>query len=137
MEDIKPYILKTVIGIPRKIALELYSLEDDRELREIFEPVGGIESGIIFFSLLNGQVDAWTQLFKSKKISLCIVVILNYYKLILMELMFISKHITSKYLFFVKYNTILMMLIFTVRCCIYNEYKEFIHAISGSTSVLG
>ena len=63
---------------------------------------------------------------------LCIV-ILNYYKLILMELMFISKHITSKYIFFViKSNIILMILSFTVKCCIYSEYKEFIHDISGS-----
>jgi hypothetical protein len=46
MEDINPDILKTVAGILRKIALELYSLEDDSELREIFEPVGGIETGI-------------------------------------------------------------------------------------------
>jgi hypothetical protein len=44
----------------------LYSLEDDSELRAVFEPIGGIETGIIFFfTLLNGQVDAWTQLFKS------------------------------------------------------------------------
>ncbi len=27
--------------------------------------VGEIETGIIFFTLLNGQTDAWTQLFKS------------------------------------------------------------------------
>jgi hypothetical protein len=65
MEDIYPDILKTARGILRKIALELYSLEDDSELREIFGPVGGIETGIINFTLLNGQVDAWTQLFKS------------------------------------------------------------------------
>ncbi len=50
----------------RKRALELYSLEDDIELREIFEPVGGIETRIIFLTILNGQVDAWTQLFKSR-----------------------------------------------------------------------
>ena len=43
----------------------MYSLEDDSELREIFEPVGGIKIGIKFFILLNGQVDAWTQLFQS------------------------------------------------------------------------
>ena len=43
----------------------MYSLEDDSELREIFELVGGIETGINFFSLLNGQVDAWTQLSQS------------------------------------------------------------------------
>ncbi len=29
------------------------------------EFVGGIETRIKFFTLLNGQVDAWTQLFKS------------------------------------------------------------------------
>jgi hypothetical protein len=40
----------------------LYSLEDDSELREIFELVGGIEIGIKMFTLLNGQIDAWTQL---------------------------------------------------------------------------
>ena len=43
----------------------MYYLEDDSELREIFEPVGGIETWNKFFILLNGQVDAWTQLFKS------------------------------------------------------------------------
>jgi len=37
----------------------LYSIEDDSELREIFEPVGGIETGINFFTLLNGQANAW------------------------------------------------------------------------------
>ncbi len=65
MEDIDPDILKTAACILRKRALELYSLEDDSELRAIFEPVGGIEIGIKMFTLLNGQVDAWTQLFKS------------------------------------------------------------------------
>jgi len=45
----------------------LYYLEDDSELREIFEHVGGIETGIIFFTLLNGQVDAWTHLFRNPK----------------------------------------------------------------------
>ncbi len=65
MEDINPDIRKTVASLIRKRALELYSLEDDGELRKIFETVGGIEIGINFFSLLNGQVDAWTQLFKS------------------------------------------------------------------------
>ena len=61
MEDINPDILKTVLGLIRKRwALELYSLEDDCELRAIFEPVGGIETGIKIFTLLNGQVDAWT-----------------------------------------------------------------------------
>jgi len=44
MEDINPDILKTAEGILRKRALELYSLEDNSELREIFEPVGGIET---------------------------------------------------------------------------------------------
>ena len=48
MEDINPNILKTATGILRKRALELYSLEDDSELRAIFEPVGGIETGINF-----------------------------------------------------------------------------------------
>ena len=32
---------------------------------EIFKLVGGIETGIKLFPLLNGQVDAWTQIFKS------------------------------------------------------------------------
>ena len=64
-EDINPNILKTAVGILKKRALELYSLEDDSELREIFEPVGVIETGIIFLTLCNGQVDAWTQLHKS------------------------------------------------------------------------
>ncbi len=39
MEDINPDIRKTVAGLIRKRALNLYSLEDDSELREIFEPV--------------------------------------------------------------------------------------------------
>jgi hypothetical protein len=43
----------------------LYSLEDEGELRAIFEPVGWIETGINIFTLLNGQLDAWMQLFKS------------------------------------------------------------------------
>jgi len=60
-----PDILKPAACLIRKRALELYSLEDDSELREMFEPVGGIESGINFFTLLNGQVDAWKQIFKS------------------------------------------------------------------------
>ena len=58
------YIL-IYLGLIRKRALELYSLEDNSELREIFEPVGGIETGIKFFTLLNSQADAWTQLFHS------------------------------------------------------------------------
>ena len=37
----------------------MYSLEDGSEL------VGGIEPYIKFFTLLNGQADAWTRLFKS------------------------------------------------------------------------
>ena len=45
MDDINLDILKTVAGILRKRDLELYSLEDDSELRAIFKPVGGI----IFF----------------------------------------------------------------------------------------
>ena len=60
MEDINPDIRKTVAGLIRKRALELYSLEDDSELRENFEPVGGVETGIKIFTLLNGQVNAWT-----------------------------------------------------------------------------
>ncbi len=60
------YILKTAAYILRKRALEMYSLEDDSELREmLFELVVGIEAGINFLKLLNGQVEAWTQLFKS------------------------------------------------------------------------
>ena len=66
MEDINPNILNTAASLIRKRALEVYLLEDDGELREIFEPVGGIEIGINFFTLLNNhQVDAWTQLFQS------------------------------------------------------------------------
>ena len=66
MEDINNRdILKTVAGIIRKRASELHSLEDDCELREIFEPIGGIDTGIKFFTLLNGQVDAWRHLFQS------------------------------------------------------------------------
>jgi hypothetical protein len=57
MKDINPDILKTDAGLIRKKALELYSLDDDSELREIFEHVGAIETGITFFTLLNGQVD--------------------------------------------------------------------------------
>ena len=60
MEDINPAILKTAASLIRKRALELYSLEDDSESREIFELVGGIETEIIFLLLLNGQVDTWT-----------------------------------------------------------------------------
>ena len=48
MKDINLDILKTVASLIRKRALELYSLEDDCELREFFEPVGGIETGINF-----------------------------------------------------------------------------------------
>ena len=65
MEDINTDIRKTAAALLRKRALELCSLEDDSELRAIFEPVGGIETRIEFFKLLNGQVDAWTHLFKS------------------------------------------------------------------------
>ena len=64
MEDISIDILKTAAGLIKKRVLELYSLEDDSELREIVEPVGGIEIGIKIFTLLNGQVDAWTYLFQ-------------------------------------------------------------------------
>ena len=56
MEDINLDILKTVANILlRKRSLELNSLEDDSELREIFEIVCGIETRIIFFTLLIGQ----------------------------------------------------------------------------------
>jgi len=121
MEDINPDILKAAAGILRKRALELYSLEDEPE---IFELVGGIETRINFFTLLNGQVDAWTLLFKSIDNNFVHSIIPNYYKLILMELVFISKYITSKYLFIImKSNIILMILIFTIKCCIYSEYK--------------
>ncbi len=65
MEDINTDIRKTAAALLRKRALELCSLEDDSELRAIFEPVGGIETGIKFFTLLNGQVDAWSRLFQS------------------------------------------------------------------------
>ena len=65
MEDINPDILKTAATRIRKRSLELYSLEDNSELREIFEPVGEIETGNKIFTLLNGQIDAQTQLFKS------------------------------------------------------------------------
>ena len=61
MENINPNIRKTVGGLIRKRALELYSLEYDSELREIFEPIGEIETRLKFCTLLNGQVDAWTQ----------------------------------------------------------------------------
>jgi hypothetical protein len=71
MEDINPNILKTAPGILRKRALELYSLEDDSELHAIFEPFGGIETGIKFFTLLNGQGDAWTQFFKINRQQFC------------------------------------------------------------------
>ena len=64
MEDINLDILKTAACILRKIALEMYSLEDDSEFCAIFEHVGRIDTGIKNFTLLNGQVDAWTQLFK-------------------------------------------------------------------------
>ena len=57
MEDINPDILKTVACLIRTRALELYSLEDDSELRKFFESVGGIETRIKKFTLLNGQVD--------------------------------------------------------------------------------
>ena len=65
MEDINPDILKTTARLIRKRALELYSLKYGSELSEIFESVGWIETRIKIFTLLNGQVDAWTQLFKS------------------------------------------------------------------------
>jgi hypothetical protein len=65
MEDINPDILKMVAGILRKRTLKLYSLEGDSELRAFLYSVGGIETGIIVLTLINGQVYAWTQLFKS------------------------------------------------------------------------
>ena len=36
MEDINPNIHKTATALIRKRALELYSLEDDSELRKVF-----------------------------------------------------------------------------------------------------
>ena len=51
MEDINTDIRKTAAALLRKRALELCSLEDDSELRAIFELVGGIETGINFFTL--------------------------------------------------------------------------------------
>ena len=48
MEDINLDILKTATSILRKRVLELYSLEDDSELGEFFECIGGIETGINF-----------------------------------------------------------------------------------------
>ena len=57
MEDINPDIIKTDAGILRKRALELYSLEDDSELRN--------RNQNHFLTSLKGQVDAWTHLFKS------------------------------------------------------------------------
>jgi len=65
MEDINPDIIKTDAGILRKRALELYSLEDDSELSEIFERIDGIDIGINFLTSLNGQMDAWKHFFKS------------------------------------------------------------------------
>jgi hypothetical protein len=65
MEDINTDIRTIAAALLRKRALELCSLEDDSELRAIFEPVGGIETGIKIFTLLNGQIDAWTHVFKS------------------------------------------------------------------------
>ncbi len=65
MEDINPDIRKMVAGLIRKRALELYCLEDDSELREIFKPIGGIETGIKCFTLLDGQTVAWAHLFKA------------------------------------------------------------------------
>ena len=62
MEDSNPDILKTDACLIRKRALKLYSLEDDSELREMFDLFGGIETRIIFFRFLNGQLDAWTHL---------------------------------------------------------------------------
>ena len=56
------YLKRLHVGLIRKRALVLYSLEDDNELPEFFDPFGGIETRIKIFTLLNGQVDAWTQL---------------------------------------------------------------------------
>ena len=64
MEDVNLDILKTAASILRKRALELYALEDYSESRAFFELVGGTDWNH-FFTLLNGQVDAWTRLFKS------------------------------------------------------------------------
>jgi hypothetical protein len=57
MEDINPDILKTDAGILRKRAWELYILEDDCELRDIFEFVGGIEAGFFFFYIISRCLD--------------------------------------------------------------------------------
>ena len=51
MEDINLDILKAVACLIRKRALELYSLEDNNELRKFFEPIGGISIGIKMFTL--------------------------------------------------------------------------------------
>jgi len=64
MENISSDTVKTVASLARKRALELCSIEDDSELRQIFATCGGIETGIKFFTILNGKVEAWIQLFK-------------------------------------------------------------------------
>ena len=53
IEDMNTYMLKTAAGILRKRALDLYTLEDDSELRESFETVGGIETGIEFCYIIK------------------------------------------------------------------------------------
>ncbi len=63
MEDINPNILKVAAFLLRKRAFEFISLEDDSELRCIFESFGGIGDGIKFFKLVNGRVEAWTHIF--------------------------------------------------------------------------
>ncbi len=49
MEDINLDMLKISAVLLRKRASELYSLEDDSELQEFFEPIGGIEQESNFF----------------------------------------------------------------------------------------
>jgi hypothetical protein len=51
MEDNNPNIRKLAADLFRNKALELYSVEDDSELRSIFDFVGGIKAGIKFFKL--------------------------------------------------------------------------------------
>ena len=65
MEDINLDILRTVVGALRKRALELHSLEDDGELRAFLNLLVESKLELIFFTILNGQIKAWTPLFKS------------------------------------------------------------------------
>ncbi len=65
MEDNNPNIRKLNADLLRNKALELYSVDDDSELRSIFDSVGGIETRIKVMKLLNGRVEAWKQLFQT------------------------------------------------------------------------